>query len=183
MEQIPRIVVCDDDINIHKRVYDLLLAYNRQHPQEQMYFNSFADGESLMGYSDSIDLLFLDIELGEKSGIDMVPMMQQKHPDILVLDLVLAKIDGIQVMEQLQSDERLAQIPVIFLTADNDPETETRCFASGAVDFVKKPFLIGKIRNWIFQVKTARFIKKSKFTINVFYSARRYFLFNWYYFL
>ena len=85
MEQIPRIAVCDDDTNIHKRVYDLLLAYNRQHPQEQMYFNSFADGESLLACSELIDLLFLDIELGEKSGVDVVPLMRQKHPDITIM--------------------------------------------------------------------------------------------------
>jgi len=75
------------------------------------------------------------------SGANAFKYLERKKPDLILLDINMPEMDGFQVMEQLQSDERLAQIPVIFLTADNDPETETRCFASGAVDFVKKPFL------------------------------------------
>lgn len=85
LERIPRIAVCDDDTNIHQRIYDLILTYNRQHPQEQMYFSAFADKESLLAFHEVIDLLFLDIELGETSGVDVVPLIRQKHPDMTIM--------------------------------------------------------------------------------------------------
>lgn len=85
LERIPRIAVCDDDTNIHKRIYDLILEYNQQHPQEQVHVSAFADGDSLLAFNDVIDLLFLDIELGDKSGVDLVPLVREKHPDVTIM--------------------------------------------------------------------------------------------------
>ena len=84
MERLARIAVCDDDTKIHGMVHDLLLEYNRQHPEEQAHFSAFADEKSLLDFNEVIDLLFLDIELGETSGVDVVPLIRQKHPDILL---------------------------------------------------------------------------------------------------
>ncbi len=75
------------------------------------------------------------------SGMVAFKYLENKSPDLILLDINMPEMDGFQVMEKLRTMERLAHVPVIFLTADNDPETETRCFASGAVDFVAKPFL------------------------------------------
>ncbi len=75
------------------------------------------------------------------SGRVALKYLENKYPDLILLDINMPEMDGFQVMEELKKEERFAHIPVIFLTADNDPETETRCFASGAVDFVGKPFL------------------------------------------
>jgi len=67
--------------------------------------------------------------------------LENKCPDLILLDINMPDMDGFQVMEKLQTMERFQHVPVIFLTADNDPETETKCFATGAVDFVAKPFI------------------------------------------
>ena len=75
------------------------------------------------------------------SGKVALKYLENKSPDLILLDINMPEMDGFQVMEKLREEERFAHIPVIFLTADNDPETETKCFASGAVDFVGKPFL------------------------------------------
>ena len=85
LERIPRIAVCDDAPNIHEQIYRLILDYNRLHPQEQMYFNAFSDGNSLLDYNEIIDLLFLDIELGETSGVELVPVLQKKYPDVTIM--------------------------------------------------------------------------------------------------
>ena len=50
-------------------------------------------------------------------------------------------MDGFEVLEKMRAIERSRNLPVIFLTADNDSETETRCFKAGAVDFIAKPFV------------------------------------------
>ncbi len=66
--------------------------------------------------------------------------LQNHRPDLILLDLIMPEMDGIEAIEQLKQDEKYKDIPVIFLTADNMAETETRCFQAGAVDFVGKPF-------------------------------------------
>ena len=82
-----------------------------------------------------------------KSGAAALKYLERNIPDLILLDIIMPEMDGFSLMEKLKADPRLAQIPVIFLTADNDPETETKCFACGAVDFVKKPFLPNVLRS------------------------------------
>lgn len=82
-----------------------------------------------------------------KSGAAALKYLERNIPDLILLDIIMPEMDGFSLMEKLKADPRLAQIPVIFLTADDDPETETKCFAYGAVDFVKKPFLPNVLRS------------------------------------
>ena len=85
MERIPRIAVCDDDKTVHDEIYQLLLDYNKQHPEEQMLFAAFDNGKALLEYKEKPDLLFLDIELGDQSGIDIVPQIREHNPDCLII--------------------------------------------------------------------------------------------------
>lgn len=64
--------------------------------------------------------------------------------DIILLDINMPEMDGFQVFYKIREMEHCQNIPVIFLTADDDTETETRCFKEGAVDFITKPFEIGR---------------------------------------
>ena len=75
------------------------------------------------------------------SGEVAFKYLENKCPNLILLDINMPEMDGFQVMEKLRSMEQFAHIPVIFLTADNEPEIETRCFATGAVDYVVKPFI------------------------------------------
>ena len=75
------------------------------------------------------------------SGAVALKYLENNCPDLILLDINMPEMDGFQVLEKMKQMERFTNIPVIFLTADNDPETETRCFATGAVDFVAKPFI------------------------------------------
>lgn len=85
MEQIPRVAVCDDDLAVHQQIYDLVLQYSTQYTEEQMLFAAFASGDALLAYTETIDLLFLDIELGERTGLDLVPLMKEKNPEIVII--------------------------------------------------------------------------------------------------
>lgn len=85
MGRIVRIAVCDDNVQVHDDVKTLLMKYCDIHPEEQFVYLPFGDGETLLQCNEQIDLLFMDIELGEKSGIDLVPVMQQKYPDIIIM--------------------------------------------------------------------------------------------------
>lgn len=75
------------------------------------------------------------------SGKAVFEFLDKKIPDLILMDLHMPDMDGFEVMEQMIGDERFQDIPVIFLTADDDRETEIKGFQYGALDFIKKPFV------------------------------------------
>jgi putative two-component system response regulator len=60
-------------------------------------------------------------------------------PKIMLLDVVMPHMDGRELFEQIKKDKAFRRIPIIFITAENDSESEL--LAAGAVDFINKPFL------------------------------------------
>ena len=74
-------------------------------------------------------------------GQQALSYLENGECDIVLLDINMPEMDGFEVLEKIRGMERGRNIPVIFLTADNDAETETRCFKAGAVDFIAKPFV------------------------------------------
>ncbi|HIJ90450.1 MAG: hybrid sensor histidine kinase/response regulator [Desulfobulbaceae bacterium] len=60
-------------------------------------------------------------------------------PDIILLDVMMPGMDGYEVCARLQSNQATRDIPVIFLTALSDEESELRGLAAGAVDYIHKP--------------------------------------------
>ncbi|OGB72517.1 hypothetical protein C6P61_06555 [Malikia spinosa] len=73
------------------------------------------------------------------SGAQGLALVQQQAPDLILLDVMMPGMDGYQVLEILKSDPATQSIPVIFVTARNDVECETRALEAGAVDFIHKP--------------------------------------------
>ena len=74
-------------------------------------------------------------------GQQALTYLESDDCDIILLDINMPEMDGFEVLERIRKMDRCANIPVIFLTADNDAETEARCFRKGAVDFITKPFV------------------------------------------
>ncbi|MEO0802899.1 MAG: response regulator [Cyanobacteria bacterium J06642_2] len=66
-------------------------------------------------------------------------VLEDAVPDVLVLDVAMPDVSGIELCQMLRSDLRWQQLPAIFLTAREDAETQNRAFASGADDFIVKP--------------------------------------------
>ncbi len=60
-------------------------------------------------------------------------------PDLILLDVNMPDVDGFQLAKTLKSDGNLAEIPIIFLTAANEVETEVDGLSIGAVDYIVKP--------------------------------------------
>lgn len=75
-----------------------------------------------------------------RSGDQALKMLKKIDADLILLDVKMPKMDGIDVMEQLSKDESFRKIPVIFLSADGQEETQDRVYELGAADFIKKPF-------------------------------------------
>jgi CheY-like chemotaxis protein len=86
--------------------------------------------------------------LGADDGVEGVEMAQKHHPDVVLMDLHLPRMDGWEALATLRGDPVTAGIPVIACTAgDLDPD---RARAAGFADFLAKPFqaprLIAAIR-------------------------------------
>nr|WP_315401589.1 diguanylate cyclase [uncultured Duganella sp.] len=79
---------------------------------------------------------------GEKA----LELAHVQQPDLILLDAVMPGMDGYDVCRALRAAPRLQDIPVIFVTALNQPEDETRALEAGAVDFISKPFNIAVVR-------------------------------------
>jgi formate hydrogenlyase transcriptional activator len=78
--------------------------------------------------------------LSAASGEEGVSKASKALPDLVLLDAMMADLDGYAVCERLKAGEATRAIPVIFLTALTDTFEKVRAFAAGAVDYVTKPF-------------------------------------------
>ncbi|MBF0309347.1 MAG: SpoIIE family protein phosphatase [Magnetococcales bacterium] len=65
---------------------------------------------------------------------------REPKPDLILLDVNMPEMDGYEVCRRLRAEEKTREIPVIFVTARDATEDETRGFAEGAVDYITKPF-------------------------------------------
>lgn len=75
------------------------------------------------------------------SGEQALKFLDKNVPDLILLDINMPEMDGFEVLERIKNIPECNHLPVIFLTADNDSETESRCLESGAQDFIVKPFV------------------------------------------
>lgn len=73
------------------------------------------------------------------SGQRALELCQQNPPDLVLLDIVMSDMDGFAVCARLKADPATQHVTVIFLTAEHDPQQETRGLELGAVDFITKP--------------------------------------------
>ena len=73
------------------------------------------------------------------NGVDALKTARKVKPDLVVLDVMMPKMDGIQVCEEIRSDKLLQDTFVLFLTARSEEYSELAGFGVGADDYVTKP--------------------------------------------
>ncbi len=78
-----------------------------------------------------------------KSGQALLDYIKENEtPDLILLDINMPEMDGFETLKKLREQEAgQEEIPVIFLTANDDENSETRGLSLGAMDFIKKPFV------------------------------------------
>ena len=84
--------------------------------------------------------------LATTDGRKALEIAQKQQPDLVLLDVVMPGMDGYEVCKRLKDDDSTKDIPVIFLTASADAESEERGLDVGAVDFIAKPFNAKTVR-------------------------------------
>jgi DNA-binding response OmpR family regulator len=72
-------------------------------------------------------------------AVTAMTVVQQEHPDLIVLDLGLPGGDGLLVLERLRAIQRLALLPVIVMSARDPDSVRERALEAGATDFFSKP--------------------------------------------
>jgi putative two-component system response regulator len=94
------------------------------------------------------NLMLLSSVLGKRGctvrtaadGAEALRKAALETPDLILLDVVMPGDDGFEVCRKLKADGRLAEVPVLFLSALDDLGDKVRGFAAGGVDYVTKPF-------------------------------------------
>ena len=76
----------------------------------------------------------------EKDGTNAVETARRLLPDLILLDVVMPKMNGFEVMTRLKAMQVTSTIPVIFITGLSNPQDEEKGLALGAADYIHKPF-------------------------------------------
>ena len=79
------------------------------------------------------------IVISKESGQQALTWLEDNIPDVILLDIMMPIMDGIEVLERIQANERLKDIPVIMVTAKTEMESIKTTLSLGAQDYVKKP--------------------------------------------
>lgn len=74
-----------------------------------------------------------------KSGVEALKLANEQRPNLILLDIMMPDMTGLEVCQKLKASASLASIPVIFVTALSDETDEAQGFAVGAVDYITKP--------------------------------------------
>lgn len=90
--------------------------------------------------------------------------MKNNKPNLILLDIHMPEMDGFETLRLLKADKITSDIPVIFLTADDNQSVEIKGLQCGALDFVKKPFvpeiLLQRVRRTIELDQLKRFVQR-----------------------
>lgn len=100
-----------------------------------------------------------------KSGQALLDFVRDNgSPDLILLDIKMPGMDGFETLEKLREQEKgKEEVPIIFLTADESEDSETKGISLGAMDFIKKPFvpdvLVTRVRHMIELIRLRRIIQ------------------------
>lgn len=90
----------------------------------------------------------------------------EELPDLILLDVLMSGMDGYEVCRHLKKDERLKDIPVIYLSALTDTKDKVKAFEQGGVDYIEKPFQLEEVRARVDTHLKLRFFQKQLETYN-----------------
>jgi len=84
-----------------------------------------------------------------KNGLEAVEMAKDHHPDIILMDIQMPVMDGLQATRLIRSDKNLAEVPIIALTARAMHGDEELCIAAGASEYLSKPVELEQLMGMI----------------------------------
>jgi len=86
------------------------------------------------------------------NGRQAMELLADHWVDVIVSDINMPDVSGLELLEQLRQNETLREIPVIMITTEGSEERMNEAFERGAKGFIKKPFLPEEIRKVLYEV-------------------------------
>ncbi|HEY0257495.1 MAG TPA: response regulator [Candidatus Methylacidiphilales bacterium] len=124
IKSAPVILIVDDDEG-----HALLVRDSLQEAGLSNSIEHFADGQTV-----------LDFFFHRGPG----PYMEPGQAYVVLLDIRMPKVDGVEVLRQIKADPKLHKLPIIMLTTTEDPREVTRCHELGCNVYLQKPVDYGK---------------------------------------
>jgi len=84
--------------------------------------------------------------LTASNGVEALALARQERPDLLVLDVVMPRLDGIEVCREVRRDLRLASVPILFLSGHGEVQDRVRGLEEGGDDYLCKPFDLTELK-------------------------------------
>lgn len=95
------------------------------------------------------------------SGMELLKRLEKELPDLVLLDIIMPQMDGIEVMKEMKKRHWAAEVPIVFLTSETNNEVEAECLSLGAQDFITKPFFKPTMLHRIERILELEEFKKS----------------------
>lgn len=83
--------------------------------------------------------------LKAENGEEGIKIAKEHKPDLVLMDIMMPKMDGMEAVEKMRGDDDLKSIPIIFLTARSDEKTEVEGLNKGGDDYITKPISTTKL--------------------------------------
>ena len=78
-------------------------------------------------------------------GQDLLQRLDEEDPDLLMLDIMMPKVDGLQLLKEVKSDERWRYLPVLMISSMPPEDGTVQSLGLGASDFIAKPFRVNEL--------------------------------------
>jgi DNA-binding response OmpR family regulator len=78
-------------------------------------------------------------------GLEGLTELERSRPDLIIVDIMMPRLDGMTFVKAIKGNDRTKPIPVIFLTAKNDPKSMIQGINLGAKYYVTKPFALDEL--------------------------------------
>jgi len=94
--------------------------------------------------AEALDFLFCTNTYADRDPLDM--------PHLILLDLKLPKIDGLEVLRRLRADKRTRILPIIILTSSNEEQDLIKAYEGGANSYIRKPIDFAQFEEYVRQL-------------------------------
>jgi len=88
-----------------------------------------------------------------RNGMEALKRVEEQTPDLILMDIMMPELDGVETCRRLKGDPRTGGIPVVMVTTKGNPEKVEEAFAAGCDDYLTKPFgkldLLAKVRRYM----------------------------------
>ena len=114
----------------------MLVMYVEDHYEDQVFVRRVIEA---MGHE--------VVEAG--TGLDSLEIAAKRNPDLIIMDINLPGMNGLEVTAKLKEDKNLAHIPIVALTINLMKEDEQRCLEAGCDEYLPKPISVSALRKTI----------------------------------